>query len=326
MGNLFNLSKATRATILEWAVLILGAVLCALLLMKATNLPIQDFEQAIVDEQSDSIITTWLTRAQLLLTDNLLWLRSPNLLAFGGFFYYVYTILDRLFSKELLVFTGVFLVSTNPYLLDYFTTNNGIAKSCFFLVLSMDAMLRYHAKPVFLPFAWAVMDICLALLENVYAFPILIGMLTLLAVLFFTRVFPNLKAKFLGQNLPFLTIALGLTYWLIQPVLIDYLTPNSTNIRDGFAYDTVYRLVELYYYGQDYFNDRAMVNTARALSIIFSIFTFRVMFSFRYKKRYFSTQRFQSLWLLLAVAIGVVNGLAYLAGIPFPTVDEVLIY
>ena len=70
-------------------------------------------------------------------------LRLPNLLAFAVYLLFSFLILDRFVKRKVVVVSGFILLSTNPYVLDFFSLCRGYGLSLAFLLTSLYFFLSF---------------------------------------------------------------------------------------------------------------------------------------------------------------------------------------
>jgi|GEM_PF-4277872 len=141
------------------------------------------------------------------------WLRLPNLLSFGLFFYSIYSLFNNLRTPYLRT-TGLIALSCIPAFLEYFACCRGYGLSLGFLTFSLLQLSRFMQQTNTSAFAGALFSILLAAMANLSLLPLCLFVFgyTLLISLLRKRI--EFRSLLLTRLVPVLVFLAGLTYLL----------------------------------------------------------------------------------------------------------------
>ena len=205
-----------------FAIVLFAGLFVYLLLRAIFNEPLQDelitysyYVQSGRPHNSDigvdgnnHLLNTYLCNlVHLLSGDHFFWMRLPNLLSFGLFFYSVYQLLSR-FSNRWLPYTGLLALTCIPYLLEYFAFCRGYGLSFAFLTCSFWQLTRlFEGKPN--AFGATILTALLAAFANLSLLPLCLLIFGYALIVSFTR-----KSSRLLRGISLLVFFAGLAYLL----------------------------------------------------------------------------------------------------------------
>ncbi|MDB5284141.1 MAG: hypothetical protein JWO06_3216 [Bacteroidota bacterium] len=202
-------------------------------------------------------------------------LRLPNILSFVLFYFIVYLISIRYFSKDPILFClPFFIIFCNPFLLDFFGLARGYGMSNALMACSVYAVLRFSLS---FRRRWYYLAILFSMLAAYANFTLLIYWAAVQIVLLTLQIVHAVKTKeslrknvFQILNMGLLSIAfLALCY---QPLY----KMQSTNqfvywSRESFFKDTLLNQVEEFLYGGETYTFFKPVFMAHCVVIVFTI-------------------------------------------------------
>ena len=141
------------------------------------------------------------------------WLRLPNLLSFGLFFFSCYSLLKNL-KTNYLRYTGLIALSCVPAFLEYFAFCRGYGLSLAFLVFSLLQLSRFVRQNNDHAFGWALFSILLAAMANLSILPLCLFVFGYMLAACMFRKRMSLRKLLTNRVLPVIIFLAGLAYLL----------------------------------------------------------------------------------------------------------------